>query len=156
MTPPPSDDRPEECLCPCHYPTQKLVMLHFAPCCQGRCSACGRWYKTGLEIHIVACGKQPPSDDWLRELAGDDYWRFRLTPDQARDLAAELLRSRGRVRELEAALRPLATLGKFLPPPGPAADYYHPTLAGDDLRRAQQALAGTPAPLPPGRAEGGG
>jgi hypothetical protein len=47
---------PIECRCPCHRPTRTLAAMHFAPCCEGRCPSCGRWFKSGLEPHAVCCG----------------------------------------------------------------------------------------------------
>ena len=46
---------PQECTCGCHrYPG----MLHFRPCCEGQCSTCGKWFKSGLRQHNQLCAKE--------------------------------------------------------------------------------------------------
>lgn len=55
-----------ECLCGCHYPTPGKVMMHFAPCCQGVCRHCRKWFVSGLRSHRTAEGERmvcaPPAE----------------------------------------------------------------------------------------------
>jgi hypothetical protein len=30
-------------------------MIHVRKCCKGKCTKCGRWFRRGLELHIVIC-----------------------------------------------------------------------------------------------------
>lgn len=42
-----------ECPCPCHQPG--MVAMHCAPCCQGRCWICRKWFMNGLKEHVAQC-----------------------------------------------------------------------------------------------------
>lgn len=48
-----------ECRCGCHHPTKSSTVLHMFPCCNGRCSRCGKWFKSGLLQHAIECGGYP-------------------------------------------------------------------------------------------------
>ena len=56
----PSAQPTRECFCLCHYPTEKVpALMHFVPCCQGQCSGYGKWFVSGLLVHVAACGGEP-------------------------------------------------------------------------------------------------
>ncbi len=54
-TQPSLQPEPVVCLCGCHHGCG----MHIVPCCQGRCSVCGKWFKSGLRLHTETCGGTP-------------------------------------------------------------------------------------------------
>ena len=46
---------PKECDCDCHNPRPGMTMIHFAPCCNGQCPHCKKYF-VFLREHIAECG----------------------------------------------------------------------------------------------------
>lgn len=47
----------ELCPCECHTAQNpsRRTLVHFFPCCEGRCGKCSHWFKTGLNEHEASC-----------------------------------------------------------------------------------------------------
>jgi hypothetical protein len=44
------------CACACHDP--KKIIIHFIPCCEGKCTNCREFIKQGLINHQKHCKKK--------------------------------------------------------------------------------------------------
>jgi hypothetical protein len=62
------------CQCLCHARTG---CLHFGPCCDGQCSACGKYFESGLIDHAMACGGQPRWSELGRRYRALEEYRLR-------------------------------------------------------------------------------